>query len=595
MKNKLFKYPLFILFITLLAACNDDFLERYPLDRISNETFWNTENDLRVYNNGLYHLAAVDDNNVPIMMGHDDGFESHKYSIWYLDEYADNIAPRHPRHLQYQQVRAGKHTVPSNAGGDGQWYGYKGWNFVRAINIGLDNYSKAAIPQATIDRYAGEARLFRGWFYADKVAKFGDAPWVDRELNVDSEELYAARTPREEVMDKVLADLTFATEKLPASWGDGAGPGRMNRWAALLIKSRVCLFEGTWRKYHGGTNAQKWLQEAATAAKELIDKGPYKLYNTGNPARDYNAIHRLTSDLTGVAEVMYWRRYQLGVFTNHVMSYHRDYNGGATKSMVEDYLCTDGLPITLSPLYKGDAKIEDVFENRDPRLRQSILHPDDVKFYAFGNNDTRPYPRIVGMEGGQSSVTGYHIIKVYDNNTAYATFNVSNTPAITMRFGEALLNYAEAVAELGTITQADIDLSINKLRDRVKMPPLKLDNVPVDPRYVSDGVSPLIVEIRRERRIELFMEGFRYDDLRRWKQGKKLEIPSYGIRWDDAAKARYPKANIQVSTVNGVPYIDVYKGTDFAVPVFDEKKHYFWPIPLNDLAQNPAIKQNPNW
>ena len=595
MKNKQLIYPLFVVAVFLFTSCNDEFLDRTPLDRISAETFWNTENDLRVYNNGLYHLAAVDDNNVPIMMGHDDGFESLKYGIWYLDEFSDNIAPRHPRHLQYQQVRAGKHTVPSNSAGDGQWFGYKGWNFVRAVNIGLDNYSKAKIPQATIDRYAGEARLFRGWFYADKVSKFGDAPWVDHELTVDSEELYAARTSREKVMDNVLADLTFATEKIPANWGDGAGPGRMNRWAALLIKSRICLFEGTWRKYHGGSNPEKWLQEAATAAKELIEKGPYKLYSTGKPTSDYNAIHRIQNDLTGVAEVMYWRRYQLGVFTNHVSSYHKDYNGGATKSMVEDYLCTDGLPISLSPLYKGDAKIEDVFENRDPRLRQTILHPDDVKFYGFGNNDTRPYPRLAGMDGGLASETGYHIIKVYDNNTAYATYNISNTPAITMRFGEALLNYAEAVAELGTITQADLDLTINKLRARVGMPALNLSSVPVDPRYVNDGVPPIIVEIRRERRIELFMEGFRYDDLRRWKQGKKLEVPSYGIRWDDAAKARYPKANVKSSLVNGVPYVNVYLGTDFAVPVFDEAKHYLWPIPLNDLAQNPAIKQNPGW
>lgn len=594
MKNKRLIYPLFVAVVFLFSSCNDEFLERTPLDRISTETFWNTENDLRVYNNGLYHLAASD-NDIPIMMGHDEGFNSHKWGIWYLDEFSDNIAPRHPRHLQYQQIRAGKFPTPTTSNGDGQWYGYKGWNFVRAINIGLENYSKAKIPQATIDRYIGEARLFRGWFYADKVSKFGDAPWVDRELNVDSEELYAPRTSREKVMDNVLADLTFATEKIPANWGDGGAPGRMNRWVALLVKSRVCLFEGTWRKYHGGSNAEKWLQEAAAAAKELIDKGPYKLYSTGNPSRDYNAIHRITNDLAGVAEVMYWRRYQLGVRTNHVMSYHREYNGGATKSMVEDYLCTDGLPISLSPLYKGDAKIEDVFENRDPRLRQTILHPDDVKFYAYGNNDTRPYPRLAGMDGGQASETGYHIIKVYDNNTAYATFNVSNTPAITMRFAEALLNYAEAVAELGTITQADLDLTINKLRARVGMPSLNLSNVPVDPRYVNDGVSPLIVEIRRERRIELFMEGFRYDDLRRWKQGKKLEVPSYGIRWDDAAKARYPKANVKSSLVNGVPYVNVYLGTDFAVPVFDEAKHYLWPIPLNDLSQNPAIKQNPGW
>ena len=594
MKFKFSKYNLLTLGILLLVSCNDDFLERYPLDEISNETFWNSENDLAVYNNSLYNLAR-NDNDVPILMGHDEGFNSLKYGVWYPDEFSDNIAPRHDRHTQYQQVRAGKHNIPSSAAGDGQWFGYKGWNFVRAINVGMDNYDRAQIERAVKDKYIGEARLFRGWFYADKVSKFGDAPWVDRELNVDSEELYAARTPREEVMANVLADLTFATQSLPDDWGDGGGPGRLNRWAALLVKSRVCLFEGTWRKYHGGTNADMWLQEAAAAAKEVIDNGPYTLYSTGDPLNDYNAIHQITADLTGVPEVMYWRRYELGIFTNHVQSYHRGYNGGATKSMVEDYLCTDGLPITLSPEYQGDAQIEDVFQNRDPRLRQTILHPDDVLKYGYGNFDTRPYPRLRGMEGGQTIETGYHIIKVFDPVTSYATYNTSNTPAITMRFGEVLLNYAEAKAELGTLTQDDLDVSINRLRDRVGMPHMDIANIPVDPRYANDGISPLIVEIRRERRVELFMEGFRYDDLRRWKQGKKLEIPSYGIRWDDAAIARYPKANVVSSVVDGVPYVDIYKNTDWENPVFNENKHYLWPIPLSDLAQNPNIKQNPGW
>ena len=589
MKYRLLKYNILAFAILLAAGCNDEFLERYPLDRISNETFWNTENDLAVYNNSLYDLARNDDN-VPILMAHDDGFDSHRYGIWYTDEFTDNIAPRHSRHNRYQQVRSGKHNVPSGT----QWYGYKGWNFVRAINVGMDNYDRAQIDRAAINKYKAEAQLFRGWFYADKVAKFGDAPWVDTELNVDSEELYASRTPREEVMTNVLADLTFATQNLPDDWGDGGGPGRINRWAALLVKSRICLFEGTWRKYHGGSNADMWLQEAAAAAKEIMDNGPYELYSTGDPENDYNAIHQITADLTGVPEVMYWRRYELGIFTNHVQSQHRGYNGGATKSMVEDYLCTDGLPISLSDQYQGDAQIEDVFENRDPRLRQTILHPDDVLKYGYGNFDTRPYPRLRGMEGGQTIETGYHIIKVFDPVTAYATYNTSNTPAITLRFGEALLNYAEAVAELGTITQEDLDATINKLRDRVGMPHLDL-NPPMDPRYADDGVSSLIVEIRRERRVELFMEGFRYDDLRRWKQGKKLEQPDYGIRWDDAAIARYPKANVVSSEVDGVPYVDIYKGTDWENPVFDESKHYLWPIPLSAISQNPNIQQNPGW
>jgi starch-binding outer membrane protein, SusD/RagB family len=402
--------------------------------------------------------------------------------------------------------------------------------------------------------------------------------------------------PREEAMEKVLADLDFASTKLPDSWGDGNAPGRINRWCALLIKSRVCLFEGTWRKYHGGTNPNKWLEEAAKAAKELMDKGPYRLFSTGNPNLDYNSYHRVLN-LAGNPEVMYWRRYQLGVFTNHVQSYF-DYAGGASKSMVEDYLCTDGQPITLSPLYKGDAKIEDVFENRDPRLRQTVLHPADAAFYKYHLGDGRTYPRINGMEGGYRSSTGYHIIKHYNADDMIGkAFDTAESPGIIMRFAEALLNYAEAQAELGKISQADLDASINKLRDRVKMPHLKLDKVPVDPRYAADGVSPIIAEIRRERRVELFMEGFRYNDLRRWKQGKKLTTHTMGMLWDAAAIARYPRSAVRtiVDPVSKKTYINVFGGSDWDNPVFDESKHYLWPIPLDVLAQNPAIKQNPGW
>ena len=592
MKKILFKLGLSCFTLLAVGGCNDSLLEKFPLDQITNETFWNTENDLAVYNTTLYNLVR-NDVAVPIMMGHTDGFNSHFGSIWQQDELSDNLATREARHIFFQQIRAGKHNIPSNP----DWFGYQGWNFIRAINVGLANYDKAAIPQATKDKYAAEARLFRGWFYAEKAAKYGDVPYVERELSVDSEELYAARPPRKEAMQKVLADLNFAVEKLPANWGDGNAPGRLNRWAALLVKARVCLYEGTFNKYHGAGDSKMWLEEAAKAAKELMDKGPYRLYNTGKPDSDYNAYHRIL-DLTGNPEVISWRKYKTGVINNHVQSYF-SYTGGATKSLVEDYLCTDGLPISLSPLYKGDEKFEDVFENRDPRLRQTVLHPADTQKYNYHLGDGRSYPRLLGVPGGgYQTTTGYHIIKHYNADDMIGkAFNTGESPAITLRFAEALLTYAEAMAELGTITQADLDISINKLRDRVKMPHMKIGSIPVDPRYTKDGVSPLIVEIRRERRIELFMEGHRYNDLKRWKQGKKLEIPTMGIRWSADAQARFKGTAMKTSIdpVSGKEYIDVYKGTDFAVPVFDESKHYLWPIPLNPLAQNPKIKQNPGW
>ncbi|WP_158856589.1 RagB/SusD family nutrient uptake outer membrane protein [Lunatibacter salilacus] len=596
MKKYIYKFEVLLVTVFMLGACNDDFLERFPLDEVSNDTFWNTANDLATYNNFFYHMVS-NDTDIPIMLGHDNGFNSLMVSYLHVDGFADNLAPDHERHRPYQQVRAGKHIVPTQSSGiNDQWYGFRGWNFVRAINVGLENYGKANIPENIRNRYIGEARLFRGWFYHHMVKMFGDAPYVDRELNIDSDELFASRTPRVEVMNKVLEDLNFAVASIPNDWGDGNNPGRLNRWAALAIKSRVCLFEGTWRKYHGLPDADMWLTEAANAAKDIMDNGPHSIYSTGNPSLDYNSFHRGLADLTGNPEVIIWRRYRLGILNNHVQSYY-SYTGGATRNVVEDFLCTDGLPITLSNSYQGDDVFENIFVNRDPRLRQTVLHPDDAAFYKYHNADGLDYPRIAGMPGGRTSSTGYHVIKHYNADDQIGkAFNTGEFPALIMRYAEVLLNYAEAKAELGEITQADLDMSINLLRERVAMPAMGL-NPPMDPRYADDGISSLLVEIRRERRIELFGEGFRYDDLRRWKQGKKLLKKDMGIQWNAAHQDRFENAIIKTSVDpdNGKTYIDVYKDTDWDNPVFDESKDYLWPIPLNDLAQNPALGQNPGW
>lgn len=585
------KIILLFVFIISVISCNDDALNRYPLTSVSSKTFWNTENDLKVYNNNFYDYAKS--NEMRMLMGNHQG--ANRNGQYSLDGMTDNdvrALGNNPSHVKIRagQINSEQSIIP--------WaWNNKCFAFVRSINIGLANYDRADLNQAVINKYKAEARLFRAWVVADKVSLYGDYPWLDHELNIDSDELYAPRTPREEVMNNVLEDLKFATTHLPDDWGDDNSPGRLNRWCALLIKSRICLFEGTWRKYHGGTNAEKWLQEAASAAKELIEDGPYKLFSTGDPLHDYNAIFQM-NDLTDVDGVMYWRSYEQGVVVNSWQIYY--YMSTTTKDMVEDYLCTDGLPISLSPLYQGDDVIEDVFKNRDPRLRQTVLHPDDVDYYNYGGFPELglDIPRLVGMSGGWVSLTGYHQVKHI--NWEQKTYGHNGyTPCIILRFGEALLNYAEAKAELGTITQIDLDMSINKLRDRVGMVHMDLSNIPVDPLYVDDGVSPLIIEIRRERRIELFSEGFRFDDLRRWHQGDKMTHKDYGIRWEEKNRK-----NIDQNEANQVPfeefentgkiYICPNKGSDFEFPVFEEK-HYLWPIPVWALSQNPNLGQNPGW
>jgi starch-binding outer membrane protein, SusD/RagB family len=599
------KLALVLITTFLTTSCNDDFLERVPLDEVSEESFWNTEADISLYNLTLYNTTIHDGNNnlhdansrfnpeVNFMFTHGNGGATGWFSPWYYDGASDNMAPIEGGQTYLVDMRSGTQTIPVTA--TSQRFGYKGWSYLKAVNYGLANYDKVDIAPSVRNKYVAEARLFRAWFYFDKVSKFGDVPWVDKPLNIDSEELFAPRTPREEVMDNVLEDLKFAVLHLPADWGDGNEPGRLNRWCALLVKARVSLFEGTWRKYHGGSNPEMWLQEAASAAKELIDDGPYSLYTTGNPESDYSAYHQ-TVDISGNPEVMYYKKYVSGVglHGNRMQDNFHRRSSYVTRSLVEDYLSIDGLPITLSPLYEGDESIETLFNNRDPRLRQSVLHPADSENLEYFKGDNRSYPRVTGMSGDAKSTTGYHWIKFYnpDDFKAYS----SETPAIILRFAEALLIYAEAQAELGIITQNDLDISINLLRDRVDMPHLEL-NPPMDPRYSNDGISSLLVEIRRERRIELAIEGFRYDDLRRWKQGKKLEKKDLGLRWDDAARARYVGANVRTFTDSdrGIDYIDPYAGTDWETPVFDENKHYLWPIPLDIIGQNPNIEQNPGW
>ena len=244
MKNNLNKILLVFTTSIILLSCNDDFLERQPLDQISNSSFWNTENDLAVYNNYFYHLVQNDDV-YPILMGHDDGFDSQKFSYAYLDGMSDNTAPRHSRGINFAKIRSGVWNVPTSANQNdaGGWFGYKGWGLIRAINIGLAQYDKANVPESDKNHYKGEARLFRAIFYADKVSKYGEVQWVDKELTTtDDDILYGKRDSRDFVMGKVLEDLNFAIANMRAS-----NPGKLTLAAAQLLKSRVCLFEGTRR------------------------------------------------------------------------------------------------------------------------------------------------------------------------------------------------------------------------------------------------------------------------------------------------------------------------------------------------------------
>jgi hypothetical protein len=611
------KYTVLIAAAALFfTGCNDEFLDREKPDEVTTETFWTSENDLKVWINTFYEYATgpryhyeptTGFNPLDILLGKgvSRGYDSHNRVYMFSDISGGDMASmNHSRINSYNEIRSGTNVPPTDHWDDSQRSGWW-WNFLRPYNLFIENYQKVDLPAEQLEWYGGQAYLWRAWFYYDKVLHFGDVPLVLRELDVsDTTILFGPRDPREVVMAQVLEDINYACEHMPETYNNGS-PGWMDKWSAYALKSRLCLFEGTWRKYHGGSDADMWLQEAASAAKYLMDNGGFSLYDTGNPETDYRFPYHQW-DLTGNPEIIYWKRHTPGINTTGFHNYFHEYSGGFTRQMIEDYLCTDGLPINQSPLYMGDSTIEHTFMNRDPRMRQTTLHPEDGGpdathiNYRASLGPYQTYPQFPGQRGAGSNKTstGYYVIKWYDDEAWNQGWQYDPSASIIFKLNEVLLNYAEAKAELGEMTQEHLDISINLLRDRAGMPDVELNNIVDDPRHDDMGVSDLLVEIRRERRIELAGEGFRWDDVRRWKiwimESQKTNF-NQGILWDDVAKTRYRNApvNTSVDPATGKEYIDVYVGTNY-VPQLRER-NYLWPIPIWVLTQNPNLKQNPGW
>lgn len=575
-----------ILILTLAGSffgCSpEDVLNKPLLDELSEETYWNSATDLRLFINQFY--TSLRGNN----------------TFYNLDSDSDNLKPANP-----SRVLEGSRGIPSSGGG---WY----WGNIRELNYFLEN-APEAVPgtggtQAELDHFLGEGYFFRARYYFTLLRDFGDLPIYNKVLNVDSEELYASREPRNEVVDFIIEDLNKAIELMQEK---GEVPvGRLTKGAALLLKSRVALYEGTWEKYHAGgpfgvdgSNGENYLQMAVSAAETLIDNGNYEIYSTGNPEEDYYNLFS-SDDLSGNEEVILFQEVDpsLNLGTGQWV-YLNGLRGGATgvtKELVDDYLAMDGLPISISDRYEGDSTLTQTVENRDPRLEQTIWTPGQVQL------NTQPDPvifEVPTLDEGSSSLatTGYMIRKGSttdpEQNTGSSTDNYGKTDVIVYRYAEALLNFAEAKAELGTITQEDLDKSINVLRERVGLPPLEINVGFTDPSWDFPDLSPIINEIRRERRIELALEGFRFDDLMRWAAADEI---IQGERWKGARFIEGVSFPSIESRLGGIPldeqnYIDRYQN---ALPngfEFDENRDYLSPIPTDELSLNENLEQNPGW
>lgn len=547
-----------LLFLLLFQACKrEDFLDRFPESAITEPTFFKNEADLKLYMNQFYTQLPVQ-------------------RSYQSENASDNFVPS-----SRDAFLSGTYAIPVTGGG---WT----WTSERSINYFLNRYQRAEASQAVKNKYAAEARFFRAYFYWRKVVTFGDVPWLSKDLNDQSPELYDPKLPRNQVMDSVLTDLNFAVANLPEAKDTEAG--RLSKYAAAALKSRICLYEGTYRKYHGGTDAQKFLTEAVSASELIMNSGLYALYSTGRPQADYYNLF-IQEELNNNKEAILPMRYLKDVLMHNLTRQLGESGTGFSKNFVRSFLCTDGLPTGLSPLYKGDNTPEDEAANRDPRYRQLIATRGFVfTVDASGSRDTISLPRIGSSVGN----TGYQVIKGRSSDIAQINANQSTLDLFIFRYAEVLLNYAEAKAELGQADQAVLDRSVNLTRARVGMPVLKTD-VQKDPAADFPEISALLYEIRRERRIELAADGFRRDDLLRWKAGKHLEKPEtiLGMKLTPAVKALYPSSQVNNIVLDANGYIRIY--TNMTNRTWTDKM-YFYPIPTQELSLNPQLApQNPGW
>ncbi|TVQ66222.1 MAG: RagB/SusD family nutrient uptake outer membrane protein [Balneolaceae bacterium] len=577
-----------------------------PRDSASKDAIFSTEQGLQLYTNSFYDwLPSADD-------------------LFRADYVADNAARRDVPPL----VRGGVSPTTTDdtsqsgwnrvaLGGDVHW----GWNGLRNINYFLVNNTDAAVPAEIRQHYNGIARFFRAFFYFEKVKRYGDVPWIDTPLDVEDEKLFGGRDSREVVMANVLADLDFAIANIRTE-AEGSR-SLITKDVALALKSRVALFEGTFRKYHAnglasglGSSANNWLQEAVSASQQLMQRNRYSVY-TGSGDLSYQ--HLFLSDDPTSAEDILVRQLDGGIGVRHSANWVLNsattgvrYN--LVRTFIHTYLNSDGTPFTNNPNFETMTFLEEI-QDRDNRLYQTIRTP----LY----NSPRGGIENLRAADWAYTYTGYQPTKFTEPDKPLGQGTVNTNTVPIFRYAEVLLNYAEAKAELGTLTDADWAQTIGALRSRAGITgglnslPAVADNY-LQSNYFPDISDPVLLEVRRERGIELVLEGHRFYDIVRWGRGELFNRTWSGIYVPQANEyldlTGDGSPNIYFFTVDpgdnrlpGVTYLDVR--SDYVLSESDSGEllwrsnvvkqwmphYYFYPIPENDLLTNPNLGQNPGW
>ncbi|TWF37337.1 putative outer membrane starch-binding protein [Chitinophaga polysaccharea] len=604
------KLLVFLFVLQWCCSCNKNFLDLQPLDALSTVGGLASPNELRMYLNQFYQGTFPSQ---PTGIG--------GTGIAFDDASSDNMI------FSAVNNRLNGVLAISNATAITE---YKS---IRGINYFLEHAGNAKGDTTLINRYRGEALFFRAYFYFGMVKKYGNVTWVNKVLPEDQELMQQPRDERTLIIDSVLSDLDKAVQLLPVQ--SNSASMRLHRDVALAFISRVALYEATWQKYHRAKNdafyspgisdakITGYFTQAKVAAQQVVSGGKWSIYNTGRPLQDYADLF-ITTDLSANPEVLFWRKYNYNDNIGHSVSKYISTDGGdlgVTLSLVDDYLGIDGAPFTGAARQQA----QEVYSNellssrRDPRLSQTVGIPGQP--LKLGGVLVPAYPPL-NQTGFNRSTTGFPLHKYleYNNLPAVTDDNQSTAPAIIFRYAEVLLNYAEAVAELGG-SAGEISAILQPLRSRAGMPALDADReYNTDAAYPFRTLSKTLQAVRRERRVELACEGFRMDDIFRWaaadelltgkrplgalfagsdldQQNKPGGFYSSALLYYDTAPAgKSINFYLSGSAGDALRYIDPYKNVLPSGYGFKSNRDYLLPVQDRMLQlTNGQWKQNPGW
>ena len=595
------KYILSASLCLLMSSClNDEFLEVYPKGQQTVVTAFTSYDNFKTYTWGLYNV-----------------FFGYTYDTGQTDEIfrgdfeSDNMIKGLEGNESQWAYQKAKATDESK-----DW----DYDYIRRVNLMLDNIDGSQMSESEKEHWRSVGYFFRSYKYFQMLSKFGDIPWVETALTNESPELYGKRDSRDLVASNILSNLQYAETHI----GTDDGKNTINVYVVQALISRFGLFEGTWRKYHGLQNGDTYLKESARAAEEVLKKYP-------DVHAKYDELFNSES-LDGVTGVLLYKAYETGQLMHGLTRMVRTGESyiEATKDAVDSYLCANGLPIkNINSNYGGDKDVYAQFRNRDYRLYLTICPPYMVKkpkgpsspeweytdkpedkeyidlmakisgetyhrlpssnFKGFTVQGQPHFKNMNWQQGWNASQMGFWVWKYYNTHTVATNANgVNTTDAPLFRVGEVMVNYAEAMCELNKFDQAAADKSINKLRARAHVDKMIVSNISDNFDPSRDATVPaLLWEVRRERRAELMGEGFRLDDLRRWKKGEYVNKQPLGAYVTGASSK-----NLKVTGGSGADEGYVYF---FNAPLGWKDHYYLYPLPLKQLALNENLEQNPVW